>query len=73
MESQLVNVTEDILYVMDHKLQTNVMLLDFQKAFDIASSTPATSIQIIILSYFWINPWLTQRKQQVVLGGSTSV
>ena len=34
-ESQLITVTEDILYAMDHKLQTDVILLDFQKAFDI--------------------------------------
>ena len=33
-ESQLITVTEDILYAMDHKLQTDVILLDFQKAFD---------------------------------------
>ena len=30
-ESQLVTVTEDILYTMDHKLQTDVIILDFQK------------------------------------------
>ena len=33
-EYQLLTVTEDILYAMDHKLQTDVILLDFQKAFD---------------------------------------
>ena len=33
-ESQLITVTEDILYAMDHKLQTGVILLDFQKAFN---------------------------------------
>ena len=34
VESQLITVTEDILYAMDHKLQTDIILLDFQKAFD---------------------------------------
>ena len=34
MESQLITVTEDILYAMDHRVQTDVILLDFQKAFD---------------------------------------
>ena len=33
-ESQLITVTEDILYAMDHKLQMDVVLLDYQKAFD---------------------------------------
>ena len=31
VESQLITVTEDILYAMDHKLQTDVILLDFPK------------------------------------------
>ena len=34
VESQLITVTEDILYAMDHKPQTDVTRLDFQKAFD---------------------------------------
>ena len=33
-ESQLITVTEDILYAMDYKPQTDIILLDFQKAFD---------------------------------------
>ena len=33
-ESQLITITEDILCAMDHKLQIDVILLDFQKAFD---------------------------------------
>ena len=35
-----------ILYAMDHKLQTDVILLDFQKAFDTVPHAPVTSIQI---------------------------
>ena len=36
-ESQLFTVTEDILYAMDQKLQTDAILLDFLKAFDTVS------------------------------------
>ena len=68
MESQLVTVTEDILYAMDHKLQTDVILLDFQKAFDTVSHQQLLSK---LSSYgnqpnqtdSWINSWLTWRKQ----------
>ena len=67
MESQLVTVTEDILYAMDHKLQTNVILLDFQKAFD---KVPHQQLLSKLSSYgiqnqtdSWINSWLTWRKQ----------
>ena len=36
VESQLVTVmvTEDILYAIDHKVQADVILLDFQKPFN---------------------------------------
>ena len=33
-ESQLLAVIEDILHAMDNRKQTNLILLDFQKAFD---------------------------------------
>ena len=45
VESQLITVTEDIfIHALDHKLQIDVILLDFQKAF-LYSSTPVISIQ----------------------------
>ena len=43
---------------MDHKLQTDVILLVFQKAFDTGSSTPVTSTEIIILRYSKSNIFL---------------
>ena len=33
-ETQLITAVEDILYVMDHHQQVDLVLLDFRKAFD---------------------------------------
>ena len=67
MESLLVTVTENILYAMDHKLQTDVILLDFQKAFDTVSHqqllSKLSTYGIQNQTDSWINPWLTWRKQ----------
>ena len=74
-ESQLVTVTEDILYAMDHKLQTDVVLLT---AFDavphqrLLSKLSSYGIQNQV-TYSWINSWLTRWKQRVIVDGSTFV
>ena len=66
-ESQFITVTEDILYAMDHKLQTDVILLNFQKAFDTVPHqqllSKLSSYGIQNEKYSWINSWLTRRKQ----------
>ena len=76
-ESQFITVTEDILDAMDHKLQTDVILLEFQKAFDTVPHqrflSKLSSYGIQNQTYSWINPWLTRRKQRVIVDGSTSV
>ena len=75
-ESQLITVTEDIIYAMDHKLQTDVILLDFQKAFNIVPHqrllSKLSSYGIQNETHSWINSWLTQRKQRVIVDGSAS-
>ena len=75
-ESQLITVTEDILYAMDHKLQTDFILLDFQKAFDTVPHqrllSKLSSYGIQNETYSWINSWLTRRKQRVIVNGSAS-
>ena len=75
-ESQLITVTEDILYAMDHKLQTDVILLDFQKAFNTVPHqrllSTLSSYGIQNETYSWINSWLTRRKQRVIVDGSAS-
>ena len=57
-ESQLITVTEDILYAMDHEATNRCYTYRLPKAFDTGSSTPVTSIQIIILRYSKSNIFL---------------
>ena len=61
---------------MDHKLQTDVILLDFQKAFDTVPHqrllSKLSSYGIQNETYSWINSWLTRRKQRVIVDGSAS-
>ena len=75
-ESQLITVTEDILYAIDHKLQTDVILLDFQKAFDTVPYqrllSKLSSYGIQNETYSWINSWLSWGKQRVIVDGSAS-
>ena len=67
---------EDLSYALDQQTQTDVILLDFAKAFD---SVPHQRL-LVKLRYYgiensicqWIHTWLTQRSQQVVLDGSVS-
>ena len=76
MESQLITVTEYILYAMDHKLQTDVILLDFQKAFDTVPHqrllSKLSSYGIQNETHSWINSWLTRRKQRIIVDGLAS-
>ena len=62
---------------MGHKLQTDVTLIDFQKAFDTLPHqqllSKLSSYDIQNQTYSWINSWLTGRKQQVIVDDSTSV
>ena len=61
---------------MDHHQQTDVVLLDFAKAFD---SVPHQRLLLKLRHYgvnnnicHWISSWLTKRSQQVVLDGASS-
>ena len=62
---------------MDHKLQTDVILLDFQEAFDTVPHqrllSKLSSYGIQNQTYSWIHSWLTPKKQQVIVDGSISV
>ena len=61
---------------MDHQKQIDVILLDFAKAFD---SVPHQRLLVKLKRYGihdnickWIETWLTQRSQKVVLDGVSS-
>ena len=65
--TQLISLKEDLSYTMDQQKQTDVILLDFAKAFD---SIPHQRLLIKLRHYGindhicqWINTWLTKRKQ----------
>ena len=75
-ESQLINTIEEIARNIDHGGQTDVIILDFEKAFD----TVAHQRLLSKLDYYgirgdlhgWIKDWLTGRTQKVVLDGAHS-
>ena len=74
--TQLLALTEDLSFALDHQQQIDVVLLNFSKAFD---SVPHQRL-LQKLKYYginnniykWIKTWLTQRSQCVVLDGVSS-
>ena len=75
-ESQLIITVEDLATNLDNKIQTDVLILDFQKAFDtvphqrLIQKLEFYGIRGNILK--WITKWLTSRTQQVVVDGECS-
>ena len=75
-ESQLIITTEEIQRSVDQKKQVDIIILDFSKAFD----TVAHKRLLIKLKHYgiqsnthnWINSWLTNRTQKVVIDGDCS-
>lgn len=75
-ETQLITSLEDMARTLDHTKQMDVLILDFEKAFD----TVAHSRLLDKLTFYgirdelhlWIKTWLTQRSQRVVVNGETS-
>ena len=74
--TQLITLTEDISYALDHQKQTDIILLDFSKAFDTVPHqrllTKLRHYGISNSTLAWIESWLTRRSQCVVLDGETS-
>ena len=75
-ESQLLITVEDLARNLDRGLQTDVLILDFQKAFDtvphqrLIRKLDFYGIRGTILT--WITKWLSARTQQVVVDGEAS-
>jgi len=74
--TQLISLIEDLSHALDQRKQTDVILLDFSKAFD---SVPHQRLLVKLRHYGinshvcqWINTWLTRRSQRVALDGSFS-
>ena len=75
-ETQIINAIEDLARSLNNRNQTNMLILDFSKAFD----TVAHNRLLLELNYYgirgtnltWIQSWLTNRTQQVLLEGKSS-
>ena len=75
-ESQLITIVEHLVRNSDHGKQTDVLLLDFSKAFD---TVPHKRLLKKLDHYGihgplikWIESWLCGRTQTVVVNGSQS-
>ena len=74
--TQLLTLTEDVSYALNHWKQIDVVLFDFAKAFDtvhhqrLLTKPPFYGIQND--TYNWIKAWLSNCTQQVLLDGITS-
>ena len=75
-QTQLISLVEDISHAMDNGFQTDVILLDFNKAFDtvphIRLLNKLKNCKIDNLIMTWIKSWLIQRTQSVVVDGTSS-
>ena len=74
--TQLITLSEDISFALDHQKQTDIILLDFSKAFDtVPHQRLLTKLRFYGIngnSYNWIQTWLTHRSQCVVLDSESS-
>ena len=75
-QTQLISLVEDLLHAMDNQYQIDTILLDFTKAFD---KVPHRHLLTKLLhcgigghTLKWIETWLTQRIQRVVIDGESS-
>ena len=75
-ESQLLLTTHDLLHSLDNNTQTDIIIMDFSKAFD---TVPHNRLLYKLTKYgitgnlhTWISNFLTKRKQRVVVDGEHS-
>ena len=75
-ESQLILTTYDLSKTLDKRLQSDVIIMDFHKAFDVV---PHQRLMLKLDHYGirgqmknWIEDFLMSRKQRVVIGGEHS-
>ena len=78
-ETQLITTVEKIAKAIDNGKQTDLIIMDFSKAFDIVPLIPHQRL-INKLDYYgirghhkvWLTNWLTRREQTVVVDGVSS-
>ena len=75
-QTQLILLIEEILRAMDQNYQVDLIMLDFSKAFDtVAHNKLLLKLEHLGIqsnTYSWIQTWLTNRTQKVVVEGETS-
>ena len=71
-QTQLISLTDDIAYAMDNHYQTDLILLDFSKAFDTVPHRLAKLQYYKIDNLVWIQSWLTECSQSVIIDGASS-
>lgn len=75
-ETQLLNTVEDLSRRLDKRKTTDILILDFSKAFDTVAHRrllhKLTHYGITGYTNNWIESWLCHRQQKVVLDGSSS-
>ena len=76
-QTQLISLIDDIAYAMDNHYQTDIILLDFSKAFDTVPHRHLLAklqyYKIDNLVWKWIQSWLTEHSQSVVVDGASSI
>ena len=75
-ESQLIITTQDLAQSLNNKLQVDMIIMDFSKAFDTVPHNRLLNklnrYGIRNKTYNWISNFLKYRKQSVVIGGEHS-
>ena len=75
-QTQLISLIEDISHAPDNQLQSDLIMLDFSKAFDTVSHKRLMAKlhhnRVDHQVCAWIQSWLTQRTQTVVVDGISS-
>ena len=74
--TQLIQTVHDFAQSLDHRKQTDVIIMDFSKAFDVVPHTRLLNklhhFGIAGNTHRWISNFLTNRQQRVVIGGDHS-
>ena len=75
-ESQLISTIQDLTSTADNNYQTDMIIMDFEKAFDKVSHRRLLAkihdYGIRGKLYDWVKIFLTERKQRVVVNGEYS-
>ena len=72
-ESQLIITTQDVVQSLNNKLQVEMIIMDFSKAFDtVPHNRLLSKLNIRNKTHNCISNFLKYRKQRVVIGGEHS-